>query len=290
MNKEDINSERHVFIMGVEHSGTTILYRMLAQCPEFSWCSNYTRRAEEYPCLKWLPFYKEIVRAVQFLVPVNWQKKFTGGHFVCVPLEGKQWNAILPDEQLVYHKALEDSNYDTGIRNYINSIIDLHGPKRALVKRPFLSRHVFTLEKAFPNSKFIYIVRDGKAVAPSLINKFSNTPMGKSKALVLAAEYWRELVSFWDKKVIPQLGNKVYKLRYEDFCADPLSALNKIANFCNFSSFQPKGIPAALKVTNEKRFNQLSLEQKSLLNTMLKDSLKANGYKLFEINVQCECK
>ena len=170
-------------------------------------------------------------------------------------------------------------------RNYINSIISLHGAKRVLVKRPFLSRHVFTLEKVYPNAKFIYIVRDGKAVAPSLINKFANTPMGKSRALVSAADYWHGIVSFWDKQVIPQLGNKVYKLRYEDFCADPLSALNKIADFCKFSSFQPKGIPAALKVTNDKRFSQLSLEQKNMLNAMLKDSLKANGYELFDINI-----
>lgn len=284
MNKVDLNSENHIFIMGVEHSGTTILYRMLAQNSEFSWCSNYSRRLEEYPFLKWIPFYKAIVRIIRTVVPVSWQKKFNVGYFACVPLEGKQLDAILPDEQLVYHKALEDPNYDTGIRNYINSIIDLHGPKRALIKRPFLSRHVLTLEKVFPNAKFIYILRDGRAVAPSLVNKFSDTPMGKSKALVLAAEYWNEVVAFWDNQVIPELGEKVFKLRYEDFCSDPSSVLKEISDFCGLKNFQAKNIPSKLKVSNEKRFYQLSLEQKSLLNTMLKNSLEVNDYELFEIN------
>lgn len=285
MNKEDINSERHVFIMGLEHSGTTILYRMLAQSPDFSWFSNYSSRLEVYPFLKWLPFYKEISRIIRILLPVTWQKKFPKCDLTCAPLEGRKWNTILPSESLVYNEALEDSIYDASIRNYINSIISLHGAKRVLVKRPFLSRHVFTLEKVYPNAKFIYIVRDGKAVAPSLINKFSNTPMGKSRALVLAAEYWRELVSFWDKQVIPQLGNKVYKLRYEDFCADPISALQEISDFCGLENFQAKNIPTALKVSNEKRFSQLSLEQKKTLNTLLKESLETNDYELFEVNV-----
>ena len=40
---------RAIFVVGVEHSGTTILYRMLARHPDLAWLSHYSMRDGKNP-------------------------------------------------------------------------------------------------------------------------------------------------------------------------------------------------------------------------------------------------
>ena len=48
---------RAIFVVGVEHSGTTILYRMLARHPDLAWLSHYSMRDGEIPNRCRVPFF-----------------------------------------------------------------------------------------------------------------------------------------------------------------------------------------------------------------------------------------
>ena len=67
---------RPIFIIGVEHSGTTILYRMLARHPDLAWLSQYSMRGGEVPSRMRVPFYSLINRVGTRALGTKWRKDF----------------------------------------------------------------------------------------------------------------------------------------------------------------------------------------------------------------------
>jgi len=199
------------------------------------------------------------------------------------------------------NKADVSPRIDTILKKIMGSMLT---PKRnrLLIKTTGWPRIGF-LKEIFPDAKFIYILRDGRAVASSLLNvpwwsgwrgpanwRWGElTPSYRAKwekygqsFVVLAGIEWEILTAAYEsaKKGIP--ANDLLEIRYEDLCQDPLKIFQKVVEFSTLE--WPKQFKTAvkrfsMKNTNDKWKNHLSAEQQRILGEMLKDSLKKYGYR-----------
>jgi protein-tyrosine sulfotransferase len=71
----------------------------------------------------------------------------------------------LPKEE---HKYVEEA-----MKRFVLEVIEKHGPiaRRLCNKDPFALKYMKDLAKWYPNSKFIYMIRDGRSVAHSIITR-----------------------------------------------------------------------------------------------------------------------
>lgn len=134
------------------------------------------------------------------------------------------------------------------------------------LKEPYLTFHLDSLRSLFPDSKFLLIVRDPRAVAISYIdNKW-----GLGTNCFTAAERWNDEVRLqWDFTQQDDIDRLV--LKFEDLVADTRSQLEKICDFLEIG-FDEK----MLEYHRQKADFSVN---KSNINTFKKiDKNKANRY------------
>jgi hypothetical protein len=100
------------------------------------------------------------------------------------------------------------------------------GKVRYADKTPQHVLHVDLLAGAFPQSRFVHLVRDGRNVVPSLLE----SPHGPTR-FADAAEYWRNRV-LAGRRSGARLGpDRYHEIRYEDLVADPEPKLRELCEF-----------------------------------------------------------
>jgi hypothetical protein len=83
-----------------------------------------------------------------------------------------------------------------------------------------------TLTELFPNSKFIHLVRDGRAVAASIM------PLDWGpNSIIKSARWWMRMVSFGLAAESCLPSNRIMRVKYESLVADPESTLQSICQF-----------------------------------------------------------
>ena len=177
-----------VFVFGADHSGTTILYRMLAYHPDLSWLSQFSLRRGEIPGRRRRLAADRVDRVLR-VVPHPWRKESTRLRHWLVPQPGEEatiWAYLLED----------DETSPDRVRSHLVAFSASHGGRRLLAKRPDFYRHLGLLKAAFPNARFVHIVRDGRPVALSLrakeltVAKSTGRSSDPGDALRTAARFW----------------------------------------------------------------------------------------------------
>ena len=158
------------------------------------------------------------------------------------------------------------------------------------------------LSEVFEDAKFIHVIRDGRAVANSLINvdfwrgwegpeKWRWGSLSKihqdewynhnQSFIVLAAIQWKILMDAAEKAKIHVDTSRIMEVRYEELCAEPIPLFRKIAEFCEIEwsdYFEARLKRYKLRNTNSKYKQKLSLQQQEILNNVLGDYLRRFGY------------
>jgi hypothetical protein len=160
------------------------------------------------------------------------------------------------------------------------------------------------LRGIFGDAKIIYILRDGRAVANSLINVDwwwgwqgpQNWRWGELSAsqkdewekhdksfLALAAIEWKILMDAWEKAKEITDHKDILEIKYENFCSDPVDVLKSAIEFCylEWSDKFKRSINNKiknLKSTNFKWQQDLSEKQRSILDEVIGLHLKKYGY------------
>ena len=100
------------------------------------------------------------------------------------------------------------------------------GKPRAGDKTPFHLLHIERLADAFPEARFVHIVRDGRDVVPSILG------------MSFGPDRFAEAVLFWQRRVEQgldggaALGPERYQeIRYEAMVTDPEAALRDLCPF-----------------------------------------------------------
>ena len=202
------------------------------------------------------------------------------------------------------HRDLLASDLSTKQKNSIVSIMSELATKkryRPLIKITGWPRLGF-LDEVFDDAKFIHVIRDGRAVANSLINvEFwqgwggPNTwrwgPLSKEHQeewnqhnqsfIVLAAIQWKILMDAAEDAKKHIGTSRILEIKYEELCNNPVSLFKKTAEFCEiewYDSFEQRLKKYNLKNTNNKYQHDLSIQQQKALNSVLDDYLKKYGY------------
>jgi len=158
------------------------------------------------------------------------------------------------------------------------------------------------LSEIFGDARFIHVMRDGRAVANSMLNVYfwqgwkgphdwgwgELSPTQEiewndhgQSFVVLAAIQWKILMDAMEKAKGTISSEKFLEIRYENLCSDPVGQLQKVAQFSDLEwtgSFERQIRKYQPRNTNDKFKYDLTAEQQSDLEEVLRNYLMRYGY------------
>jgi hypothetical protein len=197
-----MNQIEQVILLGAPRSGTTFLASLLENTrfgPPFEthFIPKYFKRLSDYGDLQDRDNFSALIKDISSERPVM------------------QWKLDLNTDALY-----EELNGDISYANIVNLLClkasQVKGYSSWGEKTPWYLSELDTLTTLFPSARFLYIVRDGRDVALSLLEK----DWGPNN-IYSCAHYWKNLNK--KSEIIESLKAKgqLIELRYEDLLADP---------------------------------------------------------------------
>ena len=261
-----------ILIIGAPGSGTTLLYQTLCSHRDLAYITPNMLRAG-------------ILRHGRFLGD---RRKAL---FILQNLIHRDYTSNLPQGDALWIKYFGDYNYMTEndyseemagyFRKKVLQVQNLWGRPRLVDKTLLNCFRVRLLNSIFPDVKFIHIIRDGRAVAFSILNKIEiagdpNPLFHVGFKDILGDKYqsqrselynyglaWAEFVR--KGREASAFGqSSYYEICYEDLIAEPYNELRKIVDFCElnwYSEFEEK-IPLTQNM-NAKWKEKASKEQRT---------------------------
>jgi len=186
----------------------------------------------------------------------------------------QQWKLHIDIEK--FYNEMEDINYP----DIVNKLCLLRASKRGLKawgdKTP---RYIFDLDiidQLFPQARYIYIVRDGRDVALSLLQR----PWGPNN-FYCCAEYWKRCNS--PNVVLDKINNqnRLYALKYEDLLHNAEQIIPMIYNFIQepYEERKTKHLLERIQKDNCNKWkNKMSRREIRLFELVAANTLKKFGY------------
>jgi hypothetical protein len=261
---------RPVYVLGVAHSGTSILEKMLAYHPDAAWFSQYSLRDGSVPGRRRVPFAHAADRVLRGVVRHNWRKEKGGRLNRLIPRPGEVHTILL------YVLAAESESEAV---DRLRRVVDWEcgrWHKNVLITKPIpLRGHFDLLGAAHSDARIVHIVRDGRAVAASLRHKFMRSGESPAEGTRLAAVRWSETLD-----EVERLGLSTLTLRYEDFCADVHGTLTRALQH---ATLEPKRfpfelVPRSLAPTNAARVSELAPAEFEAVEAAEAPHLRSFGY------------
>lgn len=284
-----------IFIVGTGRCGSTAFHRFLGVHPQMMWLSGF---AEEFP---YRPLWN------------RWAVTAMGSR-VLRRIFGKR---IKPGENYGFWykhaygfaepgRDLVGADVTPRVRKQLHRIFErMLTPKRSrlLIKLTGWSRIGF-VDEVFGDAKFIHIVRDGRAVASSLlhINEWQwrgwygpyswrygpLTPddqaaweaSGRS-FVALAGIQWKIHTRAIEKARQALDPARFLQVRYEDFCEQPLETCRRVLEFAELeqsAGFERDVARSTIRDMTTRWRKDLSPEQQALLTGLLREELLRYGY------------
>ncbi len=298
---QKIEFEKPIFIVGAPRSGTTLLYRLFAQHNDLGWFSHDTRKKflnEKY--LRFISLRRRIFELRNIPYPGG---NFSPRFFSTIesPVEGGElWDRVFKGD---WDANISEQNLNI-IKKTIKEILSNKKKKRFLSKYPRNSIKIHLINQAFPNSKFIHIVRDGRAVVNSMIKRSERNPSGyfgiplkkmKSKKMNKIhkhSEQWVQVIeSIRNDAKYLQPGHFL-EVKYEDLVRNTEECLDKITRFSDLPPYNYAYIKDGItkNIENKEPFcwevmslakienRNLSHENDSEIEKYIADTLKNLGY------------
>lgn len=284
--------KKPIIIFGTGRSGTTLFHQMLTQHPDLSWMSPLCDRFPKQPRLN-----------SAFM------------HFVEYPIAGKLLRKYIPPGECwdfweYYSKGFSLPKRDLNAsdvneenkKELQQALSKITSAKRRqlLIKITGWPRLGF-LKEIFDDAKFIHIIRDGRAVAASLLKvdfwqgregpdkwRWGELPAAYNEEwhkynksfIVLAAIQWKMLMDAAEQAKKNIKSSNLLEIKYKDLCTDPETQFRKTADFCGLpwsNKFESRLKQYELKNTQDKWKRGLSASEQKDLNEVLEDYLKKYG-------------
>lgn len=198
-----------VCVLGVPRSGTTMLASMLASTPE-------TIALPEMSYLHDLMELdsKNALDSKKFAEVLLASHRFKNSG-ICSDDREIPNLFVTDDLKGSISNILQQYNQNTGAKDFKNWVE--HTPHNARAADLWL--------KYYPQVKFIHIVRDGRGVAASTMNRLWGL-----KDIVSLSENWNSRIHSI-RKLHARIGNRMFEVRYEDLVEQPESTLRQICEF-----------------------------------------------------------
>ncbi|MBW2267363.1 MAG: sulfotransferase [Deltaproteobacteria bacterium] len=286
--------ERPIFVIGCGRSGTTVVFHALAEHPSLAWISNWSNRFGD--AAFWLRLAKlRHAPGVRALGKHGWRPR---------PVEGyRPWMDCFdgfnrPARDLDARDCSDASRLR--MRRLVARHLAVQRKPRFTAKYTGWSRIGF-MDCAFPDASYLHVIRDGRAVAASLLqvgfwegwrgpSQWRWGPLSQEHEelwrasdgsfAVLAGIQWKLLVENI-RAAGATIGDRYRELRYEEFVEGPAAALAELTEWCDLEADprQAERIAAlGVRPVGEKWRESLSVEEQRRLGTALAPSLEALGY------------
>lgn len=257
--------EDPIFLMYDSRSGSTFLSNSLASCSnsivphESNFIINILKQTKKFN------FYinnKEDLNKI--IDDIYKEKKFN------------DWK--ITKYQII--SQFSSSNYPIHAKNLILSILNIYKNKNKdhfiVIKKGSYIFYYNDIQKVFPNSKFIFLIRDGRAVCNS---KLKYEPFKSEYNAITAAKRWNFIISKMRKEAND--NNNILIIKYEFFLTAKEKELSKIINFLNIDYSQKGYLDMAERYTKvHKNINKGPLGERT---DAWKHELKYINILLFEM-------
>lgn len=200
-----------VFIGGCDRSGTTLLGSMLGAHSD---CLTIPESQFKTDIFKSFQGNINLLQAFN-LVKNHWRFKIWELNLGSIPMPKESpWNSysnLLEWIIIKYGESVGKTSFNTWIDHTPSNI-----------------KNANILLELFPQGKMIHIIRDGRAVALSVM-KLEWGP----NTVLKAAPWWVENVAYGLASESVLEKDKILRVKYEDLITDPEKTLKKVCNFIN---------------------------------------------------------
>ena len=276
-----------ILIIGAPGSGTTLLYQTLCSHRDLAYTTPNMLRAGILRHGRLLGDRRKALFILQNLI----HRK----HRSNLPQGDALWIKYFGD-----YSYMTENDYSEEIAAYyrkkVLQVQNLWGRSRFVDKTLLNCFRVRLLNSIFPDVKFIHIIRDGRAVAFSILNKIEiagdpNPLFHVGFKDILGDKYqpkrselynyglaWAEFVRKGREASAFAQSSRYYEVRYENLVTEPYKELRNIVDFCEldwYSKFEEK-IPLTQNM-NEKWKQKASKEQRTDLEESTFDLRRTLG-------------
>lgn len=287
--------DRPIFVNGTGRCGSTLFFSLLCEHPDLCWISSYTNRFKSIPSLAALSRVRDI----------SWmdsgeRKKWK---LAPKPAEANELYAWLSDGVFAEPRLLRADDVTAMTRSRYRTCVKKHltwqDKPRFAQKHTGFPRYDY-LRTIFSDAQFVHVLRDGRAVANSMINvswwdgtleswwwgpmkeqyqlELENSP---DPRVTLAAIVWKTLVDYIHD-ASRRLPDGTYKeIRYSDLVRQPMTVLNDVMHFLDLREsrrFQDRIESANIYDSDNKWKTDLSTEQIKILEESLSGHLESLGF------------
>ena len=265
------NSTEQVFILGAPRSGTTFLASLMKhtryKAPfETHFIPKYYKKLQKYGDLNDVKNFGKLVKDILSERPI-------AQHKISIDLD--KFFAEFAGN--VTYPALVDAICLQCIQN---------NEARAWGdKTPFYLDELEIIYQLFPNAKYFYIVRDGRDVALSLLEK----DWGPNN-LYACANYWNKLNRESNTLDKIKKEGRLLTLKYEEILENPEGFINKINQFLDEHDINQSNIQKLLSTVKKNNYykwkSRLSPKQQQLFEAVAHDALRRFGYETNSIPIK----
>ena len=184
-----------VFVGGVPRSGTTLARAMLDAHPD-------VRCGEE-------------TRVIPRMISMR-----------------SRWSKSQKESSRLREAGISEETLDGATRAFISEIILNHGKSAKYLcnKDPLVLNYVQDLSRIFPRSKFVLMIRDGRAVAYSIVSRNVTISGVDSKSYLSAALFWNKVIQRMSTDCVNH-RKRCLMIHYEDLVSNPRKWMTKLLEF-----------------------------------------------------------
>jgi hypothetical protein len=288
-----MKNEKPIIIIGTGRCGSTIFHRILSEHPNVSWLSALCDKYPNKPSVN-----RTLLKAIDFPIVGKYLRSKINPHECFGFWEHYCKGFGRPFRDL----TLEDltSIKKNRIQNVMAEMLT-EKRNRLLIKITGWPRIGF-LRGIFLDAKIIHVIRDGRAVANSLLNvdwwlgwwgpqnwRWGELTILQRKEwekydksfIALAAIEWKILMDACEKSKKAVNHNDFLEIKYEDICSSPLDVFKRAVEFCELEwsdKFKSSIQQYSVKNANYKWQQSLTAKQCNILEDVLGSHLKKYGY------------
>ena len=191
-----LKSRPITFVGGVPRSGTTLLRVMLDAHPE-------VRCGEE-------------TRVIPRIISMR-----------------SKWMKSEKEHRRLKEAGLSDEKLDDATRAFISNIIASNGPmaRHLCNKDPLVLNYMPDIVRIYPKAKFILMIRDGRAVAHSIVSHNVTITGVDSRNHISAALFWNKVVQRMTTDCRYLGRHRCLQVHYEKLVAEPKYWMEQILHF-----------------------------------------------------------